>query len=63
MKKLIFPFLAALLLLTGMTQIHAANIPFRDVEESAWYADAVEAVYSKGIMEGKAEDTFDPKGL
>ena len=63
MKKLIFPFLAALLLLTGMTQIHAANIPFRDVEESAWYADAVEAVYSKGIMEGKAEDTFDPKGI
>ena len=37
-----------------------ASEVFSDVPANAWYADAVQFVYSRGIMSGKSATTFDP---
>ena len=34
--------------------------PFADVADSAWYADAVQYVYEKGMMNGVSETSFAP---
>lgn len=34
--------------------------PFTDVSDSAWYADAVQYVYEKGMMNGTSETMFSP---
>ena len=36
------------------------SLPFTDVEEGAWYYDAVEYVYQNGLMSGVAADRFAP---
>ncbi len=61
MKKLLSIILSALMLLSVIPAvISAANMPFRDVDPSAWYYDEVETVYEAGIMEGKTGTSFDP---
>ena len=37
--------------------------PFSDVDEGAWYADAVAYVCEKGLMAGTSADTFSPDGI
>ena len=34
--------------------------PFTDVDNAAWYAEAVDAAYNTGIINGKTENTFEP---
>ncbi|MDR2570598.1 MAG: trypsin-like peptidase domain-containing protein [Oscillospiraceae bacterium] len=36
---------------------------FRDVSGTAWYYPAVKAVYERGLMVGRTENTFEPAGL
>lgn len=38
-------------------------LPFEDVPETAWYADAVRYVYENGIMGGYSADRFGPEDL
>lgn len=38
------------------------GIPFKDVSLDKWYYSSIVAVYRNGLMEGKAEDVFDPEG-
>ena len=37
-------------------------LPFTDVAETAWYADAVRYVYENGLMNGVSATDFDPDG-
>lgn len=37
-----------------------STTPFTDVAENAWYADAVQYVYEKGIMNGTSDTSFSP---
>lgn len=37
-------------------------MPFTDVAETAWYADAVRYVYENGLMNGVSDTAFDPDG-
>ncbi len=38
-------------------------LPFTDVSENSWYADAVEYVYKNEIMKGSTATTFNPEGI
>jgi hypothetical protein len=44
----------------GTTTEPTVTLPFTDVAESAWYADAVAYVYGKGMMTGTDVTTFAP---
>ena len=62
MKKTISVLLAvALLVVCLVLPITAADHPFTDVSENAWYADNVQFVYEKGLMAGTAADKFSPE--
>lgn len=62
MKKTIFVLLAvALLTLCLAAPISAANHPFTDVPDNAWYAGNVQFVYEKGLMAGTDTDKFSPE--
>jgi len=37
------------------------KLPFKDVREKQWFYGAVYKMYTVGLMEGKSDDTFDPK--
>lgn len=37
------------------------KLPFTDVAETAWYYEAVQAVYKQGIMTGMTETLFEPE--
>ncbi len=39
------------------------EIPFKDIESSAWYFDSVKAVFEKGLMQGVTETEFAPNAL
>ena len=39
------------------------ELPFRDVPENAWYADAAAYVYKHGLMAGTSGSTFSPEGV
>lgn len=58
--------LTALLLcaaiLTACLPLTAAAARFPDVPSGAWYAAAVEDMAQRGIMGGKSDGSFDPKG-
>ena len=60
MKKLLALALALVMLLGILPMAAAANHPFTDVAEDAWYADAVAVAYEKGYMKGTTETTFAP---
>lgn len=53
--------LCALLLCAGLT-LPAGAAAFTDVKDSAWYAEAVEAVVEDGLMSGTSATTFSPNG-
>ena len=38
------------------------KLPFTDVKDGAWYHDAVEYVYEKGLMAGTGDELFTPNG-
>lgn len=62
MKKTISVLLAvALLVVCLVLPITAADHPFTDVSDNAWYADNVQFVYEKGLMAGTAADKFSPE--
>ena len=50
----------ALVLTLGTTAAFAADSPFSDVPEDAYYADAVNWAVEKGITEGRPGGIFDP---
>ena len=60
MKKQISFILAVVLILGMIPPVYAAQLPFTDVKQGSWYADAVEYVYSNGLMNGTGETTFSP---
>ena len=39
-----------------------AALPFTDVADTAWYADAVQYAYERGLMTGVSESEFGPDG-
>lgn len=48
-------------LVEGQKYFRSADpIPFTDVSRSNWYYDAVKYVYTNGLMDGTAADTFAP---
>lgn len=62
MEKTISVLLAvALLVVCLVLPITAADHPFTDVSDNAWYADNVQFVYEKGLMAGTAADKFSPE--
>ena len=56
--------LISLCLLLGLlpTTVLAADpsYPFRDVAQDAWYSEAVDFVYERGLMSGTSGTTFEP---
>ena len=65
MKKILFFFilltLSVCILTTGVSA-EEKTLPFSDVSENAWYYESVGKAYDSGIMKGKSESIFDPKG-
>ncbi len=41
-------------------ELYTGPLPFTDVAENAWYAEAVRYVYKHGLMDGTGVNTFDP---
>lgn len=64
MKRVISILLTAVLLLSVLTStaILAASLPFVDVKSGDWYYAAVEQMYSEGLIMGRTETSFDPRG-
>ncbi|MCD8049300.1 MAG: S-layer homology domain-containing protein [Clostridia bacterium] len=44
----------------GGMKMDTVELPFDDVEEDAWYFDAVKRAYSMGIITGMTDTTFEP---
>ena len=57
-RKSVLAFLLAVVLVLPTAAFAAegthAGLPFKDVADGAWYADAVVFVYEKGLMAGKS---------
>ena len=62
MKARLWPILLAGLLLISALSLpaSAADVPFSDVADSAWYYESVERVYEKNWMNGTGNDRFSP---
>ena len=70
MKRRTLRMLCALLLCLGLLPVTAAaetqgsfregGLPFTDVDQEDWYAEAVGYVYARGLMSGTGADTFGP---
>ena len=60
-KKLL-SLLLAVLMLTALMPFSAlaAELPFEDVPENAWYYPVVREAYEKGITNGTSDTTFEP---
>lgn len=41
----------------------SAQSPFKDVQPTAWYYGHVQWAYNTGVISGKGDDLFDPKGI
>lgn len=54
MKKLLLTLTLALLL----PQIASADLPFKDVPTDHWAYEDIEALYNRGVIDGKTEDHF-----
>lgn len=54
--------LLAVLMLTALMPLSAlaAELPFKDVPEDAWYYPVVKEAYEKGITNGTSSTTFEP---
>ncbi len=57
-KLLIGAVLCALLSVSAF----AANLPFADVPEGAWYKESVQYMYDNGLMRGTSDTVFAPDG-
>ena len=62
MKKILSFILASLLFFTALPFTADAKTRFTDVNEGAWYYDAVNYASETGLMSGVSEDRFDPNG-
>lgn len=62
MKKFISILLVCIMLVGVMPNVFADNngLPFKDVNLSAWYGEAVKFCYEHGLMVGTAVDQFSP---
>ena len=62
-KRILALLLAVVMILGVMPSVFAANVvPFKDVQDNAWYAPYVKAVYEAGLMQGVKANRFDPEG-
>lgn len=55
-------FTAALLLGTLALPASAAELPFTDVPDNVWYADAVKYAYENDLFKGEGNGQFNPTG-
>ena len=62
-KRIAALLLAMVMILGVMPTAFAAQVgPFKDVQDNAWYAEYVKAVYENGLMTGVKENRFNPEG-
>ena len=62
-SKAFHVLLAGVLLISALSvPASAADVPFSDVTDSAWYFESVERVYEKNWMNGTSASTFTPDG-
>ena len=62
-KRVLALLLAVVMILGVMPSVFAANVgPFKDVQDNAWYAPYVKAVYENGLMQGVSANKFNPEG-
>ena len=62
-KRVLALLLAVVMILGVMPSVFAANVgPFKDVQDNAWYAPYVKAVYENGLMQGVSTTKFNPEG-
>ena len=61
-SKKLLSLLLAVLLLTALMPFSAlaAELPFEDVPENAWYYPVVREAYEKGVTNGTSATTFEP---
>ena len=65
MKKFLSLLLALVMLFALGSTAFAAKYPdsgFKDIPKGAWYEDAVNFAKAQGLMNGVADDRFDPNG-
>lgn len=58
--KVLITAALCLCLMFALCAVASAAVPFNDVAEDAWYADAVQYVYDNGIMNGTGGGAFSP---
>lgn len=63
-KRVLALLLAVVMILGILPSVFAANNvgPFKDVQDNAWYAPYVKAVYEHGLMQGVSANKFNPEG-
>ncbi|MBQ2763610.1 MAG: S-layer homology domain-containing protein, partial [Firmicutes bacterium] len=61
MKKIFAVMLALCMVFSMSAMVMAADAPFTDVEEDAWYAEEVAYVYENEIMFGVGDKLFAPE--
>ena len=63
-KRILALLLAVVMILGILPSVFAANNvgPFKDVQDNAWYAPYVKAVYEHGLMQGVSANKFNPEG-
>lgn len=44
----------------GSPSVEDVDIPFKDVDQSEWYSDAVKWAYNSGVVNGTSESTYAP---
>ncbi len=59
-KKLVAFAVAFLLICSTIPDILATSYPFSDVSDDSWYSEAVDYVYSHGLMNGTGNGKFEP---
>ena len=63
MKRFLSMLLTALLLLSLGAAAFAEEVSYTDVPETAWYAEAAQALREMGLMNGVGDNRFDPNGV
>ena len=63
MKRMLLITLCAVMLFSLAASACAAENGYADVHGNDWYAGAVAALREKGIMDGVADDRFNPDGI
>lgn len=63
MKRILYTILAVLLALSLGAVAFAEKANYADVPENVWYAEAVEALWEKGLMNGVGDNRFGPNDV